>query len=474
MNPKLKDVYNPESFRAIGHQLVDLLADSLNNNLNKEREKVIDYIQPEKNYNHWDKITSSEPLSLFQKILDNSIQLQHPGYMGHQVCVPAPLAALAGFQGLMLNSGGAIYEMSAAASTIEKLCIDKLKPFFGFNEGDGILTSGGTIANLTALICARNVKAKEEVWSEGQNQKYAFMVSEEAHYCIERAVKIMGWGDEGIIKIPVDENFIMKNNLLEQHLQHAEKQGIQVLGVVGSAPTTSTGKYDKLKGIGEFCKLHNLWFHIDGAHGGPAVFSDKFKHLMDGCELADSITVDAHKMMMVPSLTTMLFFAKCEDSYKTFAQKAHYLFSENNMEWYNYGKRTMECTKVMLSTRIFVLLNTYGTEIFRENIDTCYENAQTFAGLIKKIDAFDLPVEPDSNILCFRYKAREEKHNNHINTLIRSALLDDGKFYIVLTTLNEKIYLRVSLMNPFTDKDEMMALLKSILKIADQLESSKY
>ncbi|MBK8819486.1 MAG: pyridoxal-dependent decarboxylase [Saprospiraceae bacterium] len=472
MHPKLKDVYNPENFRAIGHQLVDLLADSLHNNLDKSREKVIDYISPEKNYTAWEEMSRSEPITVFKKILENSIQLQHPGYMGHQVCVPAPLAVLAGFQGLMLNSGGAIYEMSAAASTIEKLCIDKLKPFFGFTEGDGILTSGGTIANLTALICARNIKAKEEIWSEGQNQKYAFMVSEEAHYCIERAVKIMGWGDEGIIKIPVDGNFVMKNNLLEQHFQKAKNNGIRVIGVVGSAPTTSTGKYDELKGIGKFCKIHNLWFHIDAAHGGPAVFSEKYKHLMAGCELADSITVDAHKMMMVPSLTTMLFFAKSDDSYKTFAQKAQYLFFEGNQEWYNYGKRTMECTKVMLSTRVFMLLHTYGTDIFGENIDACYENAGIFAGLIKSIDKFELAVEPDSNILCFRYKSNDEKYNNSINSLIRSALLNNGKFYIVQTTLNEKIFLRVSLMNPFTDKEDMMSLLKKILELAGQLENA--
>ena len=81
----------------------------------------------------------------------------------------------------MLNSGGAIYEMSAASSTLERLVIDTFKSYFGFDTGDGIITSGGTLANLTALICARNVKATEEIWQEGQNEKYAFMVSEEAH-----------------------------------------------------------------------------------------------------------------------------------------------------------------------------------------------------------------------------------------------------------------------------------------------------
>jgi L-2,4-diaminobutyrate decarboxylase len=155
----------------------------------------------------------------------------------------------------------------------------------------------------------------------------------------------------GIIKVPVDEHYKMKTEFLEPLYQKAKSEGIIVLGVVGSAPTTSTGIYDDLTAIGHFCQKHDLWYHIDAAHGGPAVLSAKYKHLMQGCDLADSITVDAHKMMMTPSLTTMLFFRKPEDSYKTFAQKAQYLWSDSTEEWYNYGKRTMECTKIMLSSR---------------------------------------------------------------------------------------------------------------------------
>lgn len=461
----LQQVFDPETFRNNGHLMVDILADHLYMMIYKTPEKVIDFKDPDANYQYWSESQIDSPNDYFQRIKENSIHLHHPRYMGHQVTAPAPLAALVGFEGLLLNSGGAIYEMSAASSTLEKLVIDIFKPYFGFHEGDGILTSGGTLANLTALICARNIKAPEDIWNEGQSEKYAFMVSEEAHYCIDRAVRVMGWGDTGIIKVPVDKTYKMNTDLLAEYYEKAISSGIKVLGVVGSAPTTSTGIYDDLKAIGLFCKERNLWYHIDAAHGGPAVFSEKYKYLMAGCDMADSITVDAHKMMMVPSLTTMLFFKNTKDSYRTFAQKAQYLWSVADNEWFNYGKRTMECTKIMLSMRIHVLIKAYGLKVFEEYLDKCYNLAQQFAMLISKESSMELAVTPDSNIVCFRINHSDKFIADDINRKIRQKILEEGHFYIVQTTLRDKVFLRTSIMNPFTTMEDLGQLLVYIKEI---------
>lgn len=458
----LEKVYDPEEFRRIAHKLTDILANNLAANLSRTTEKVIEFKEPDENYDWWLHKKFETPEEYFTAVMKNSIQIQHPRYIGHQVSAPAPLAALAGFEGMMLNSGGAIYEMSAASSTLERVVIDLLKGYFGLDAGDGIITSGGTLANLTALICARNVIAPEDIWNEGQHERYAFMVSEEAHYCIDRAVRVMGWGDTGIIKIPVDSNYKMRTELLKDFHQKAEHEGIKVLGVVGSAPTTSTGIYDDLISIGTYCMENKLWFHIDAAHGGPAVFSEKYKHLMAGCKLADSITVDAHKMMMTPSLTTMLFFKNSKNSYKTFAQKAQYLWSAADEEWFNYGKRTMECTKIMLSTRIYALLSTYGIEIFGEYVDKCYDLGHKFAAMIEEIPEFEIAVVPDSNIVCFRVVDNDIVKANKLNRNIRQAILEDGTFYIVQTILNDKVFLRVSIMNPFTTENDLKELLTKI------------
>ncbi|MFZ1749366.1 MAG: aminotransferase class V-fold PLP-dependent enzyme [Saprospiraceae bacterium] len=465
----LHTAYDAETFRKNGHLLIDLMADHLRDSLSRSHDRVIEYVIPDENYDTWMNQKFDSPIDYFKAVMQNSIHIHHPRYIGHQVSPPAPMAALAGMEGLLLNSGGAIYEMSAASSTIERVVIDQLKGYFGLDDGDGIITSGGTLANLTALICARNIKAPEDVWNNGQNEKYAFMVSEEAHYCIDRAVKVMGWGDAGIVKVPVDDQFRIRTDLLGLYYHQALDKGIKVLGVIGSAPTTSTGIYDDLADIGKFCVSHNLWFHIDAAHGGPAVFSAKYKHLMTGCHMADSITVDAHKMMMTPSLTTMLFFKRSADSYKTFAQRAQYLWGAADEEWYNYGKRTMECTKIMLSTRIYALMSTYGMDIFEQYLDQCYDMAKIMAGLIKSLPSFELATEPDSNIVCFRIKDTDTEKANRTNRQIRQALLDEGHFYIVQTLLNDTVYLRVSIMNPFTEKSDLEALLQNILSKKDNM-----
>ena len=292
------------------------------------------------------------------------------------------------------------------------------------------------------------------------------MVSEEAHYCIERAVKIMGWGEKGIIRIPVDDNYKMRHDLLETYLKKAEDEGIRVLGVAGSAPTTSTGIHDNLTEIGLFCQKHDLWFHVDAAHGGPAVFSDKYKHLMEGCQRADSIVVDAHKMMMVPSLTTLLFFARQDDSYKTFLQKAQYLWSGSEKEWYNYGKRTLECTKIMLSTRVYALMQSYGVEAFAENVHRCYDSAAFLANEIKKRPEFELATYPESNIVCFRVVTGDTEYNNALNKNIRQKMLASGHFYIVQTLLKGNVFLRVSIMNPFTTRDDMTEMLEEVVRFS--------
>ena len=286
------------------------------------------------------------------------------------------------------------------------------------------MTSGGTLANLTALLCARSEKG-QGVWVEGTKERYAFMVSEEAHYCIDRAVRIMGWGDQGMIKVPVDDRFVMKTELLQGLLDKARKNGVTVIGIVGSAPTTSTGNYDDLKAIGQFAKDNGLWYHIDAAHGGPVVFSKKYNFLMSGCALADSITVDGHKMMMMPGLTTSLLFRQGKQSFKTFSQEAQYLWTNSDDDWHNPGKRTFECTKLVMSLRYYTMIQEYGDQAFEAFVDQCYNNGKRFAQLVKSTKDIDLAVEPDSNIVCFRPSNCKTLESI---TKIRQEILEDGRF----------------------------------------------
>jgi L-2,4-diaminobutyrate decarboxylase len=457
MTDLLKKAYSSITFGRIIGDISQIIQNKLETAIKGERN-VINYVSPDDLYNQWVKKDYTSLHSLTEDIIQQSVLIHHPKYVGHQVCMPLPIGTVTSMLGSHLNNGMAVYEMGMAASVIDRLMVEELNPYFGYGpESAGIFTSGGTIANITALLCAR-AHHNPLSWKYGTNEKLGFMVSDQAHYCIDRAVKIMGLGDDGMVIIPSDQNYVADVSLLEEVFQNAKDKGITVIGIVGSAPSTATGKYDDLEIMGKFALKHKLWFHIDAAHGGPAVLSNKYKHLMHGCGLADSITVDAHKMMMMPALTTMLLFKNHEDSYKTFAQEASYLFGHEELDWSNYGKRTMECTKIMLGMRLYAAWKEYGPQIFIDNLERCYDLAKEFESLLLEHGQFELPVSPHSNIVCFRIS---EASNNEIET-IREKMLKEGKFYLLKTKLRDKVYFRCSLMNPFTTKEDLKIMITDI------------
>ncbi|GAB3169062.1 pyridoxal phosphate-dependent decarboxylase family protein [Telluribacter humicola] len=463
----LDQAYSADNFRQQGHALIDMMADYLERTTSeKNKEKTIQWQPPTDQLATWQEDAQqplADPLELFQDAIARSIHLHNPRYMGHQTTPPLPVTVLSSAVSALLNQGQAVYEMGMVGNSLEKIMSEYLARKLGFgSEASGFLTSGGSLGNLTALLAAR--AAVSNVWNEGhqEGQRWAVLVSEEAHYCIDRAARIMGLGTEGIIKVPVNERYQMRTDQLEQYYQQAISEGKQVLCVVGCACTTSTGSYDNLEAIAAFCQKYNLWFHVDGAHGAPAAFSPKYKHLVKGIEQADSVVVDYHKMMMTPSLSTAVIFKRSGDSYKTFAQRAQYLWAEQpgEEEWYNGGKRSVECTKNMSILNVYTILRTYGETIFRENIDRLYGLATTFAAQVRTNPAFELAYEPECNIVCLRYLT--ECDTNSFNQQIRQLLLEEGDFFIVQTILKGQTYLRVSLMNPLTTERELQELLGNI------------
>ncbi len=460
----LKNLYDSKSTHQKGQSLVNLIYKHLSST-HSGQSKTIPFKEPAEMLKYWESYNISDPIQIISDFVEQSIHLHNPRYMGHQVVPPVPDTILVSLITSLLNNGGAVYEMGMASNALEKIVLDRLIPYFGFDSNaGGIFTSGGTLANLTALLTARAVKIPK-LWQEGSHKKYAFMVSEEAHYCIERAVKIMGWGEDGIIKVPVNNKFKLDASLLEQYYHDATIDGIEIIGIVGSAPTTSTGIYDDLETIGQFSQKHDLWYHIDAAHGGAAVFSQKYGDLMKGSQLADSIVVDGHKMMMMPALSTKLIFKNKKHCNSTFQQEAKYLWEDQDYDWSNPGKATFECTKYIMSLQYFVIMQQYGIEAFQAFVDQCYDNGSRFAHLIKEDSFYDLAFLPESNIVCF--KPKHLVSTQHIS-FIRKTLIQQGHFYIVQTSIKNQAFLRVSLMNPFTTLKDMKDLLQTIKHISIQ------
>lgn len=481
MNQKIPTPFDPEFFRKNGHTLVDTLADYLKEALSGKEMPVLPWNEP-------DKLTEmfsfdsgggeKEPFDKFiRRIIDNSIHIHHPNYIGHQVTSPLPLAVLAQFCTTLLNNGAAIYEMGPVNMAMERNVIDRFGALIGYPKGfDGIFTHGGTAGNLTAMLAARQAKTEYNIWEDGikSEMKPGYMMSEQSHYSLGRNVKIMGLGEESIVKVPFDSEYRMRADLLEEYRKRAEDKGIKIISVAANSCSTATGTYDNLNAIADFCEKYGLWLHVDGAHGMGVLFSEKYKRLVSGIERVDSVVIDFHKMLLVPALNTLVMFRNGERSFETFAQKASYLFqkSQNNV-WYNSATRTIECTKSALGIIAYTAMKYYGENYYGEYINSRYDLAKRFAAIIESDTQMELATKPDSNIICFRYAPSEMEAMslNRINAAIRERIIKEGSFYIVQAEFSGKIWIRLTIINPVTSDNELKELVCLIKKIgAEELE----
>jgi L-2,4-diaminobutyrate decarboxylase len=481
LSSSLREAYSPESFRKMGYALVDQLADYLGKQPDSNANLVP---KPDELLEEFRGYLSGEavPAVVFNRIIESCVHVHSPNYMGHQVNPPVPTAALADLVNGILNGSTAIFEMGAPGVVMERLVIEQFSDLLGLStSAGGFLTHGGTLANLTALLAARAAKwPAGDPWKDGNRSiRPCVLVNEQAHYCIDRAVRIMGWGEEGIVSIPSDGAFRMRTELVGPAIEEALTMGKTPIAIIGSAGTTSTGSFDDLAALADLARQYELWYHIDGAHGAPVGLDPSKQHLVEGLAKADSVAMDFHKMLMSPGLTTALFFRENQEAYRTFHQKADYLlsFETGTEDWFNMGRRTFECTKSMISLRVFILLCTYGTDLFREYVKRVNALGQHLATLIRQKPALELVTPPDMNIVCFRFRplgqAASQEDLNHLNQMIRAGMLESGKYYIVQTTLRNQIYLRCTLTNPMTTEKELEGMLQQVVSTGNELHNFK-
>jgi L-2,4-diaminobutyrate decarboxylase len=473
--------FSPELFRKEGHKLVDILYDYFREITTRPETSVLPWIEPDRLAELFAFDSGGGENELFEnyikRIIDNSIHVHHPRYIGHQVTSPLPLTALVHLCTSLLNNAAAVYEMGPVNMAMERNVIKYLGTLTGFSgNADGIFTHGGTAGNLTAMLAARQVKTEYNIWEEGvrPGMKPGYMISGQAHYSIARNIRIMGLGNDSVIKVPVDRNFRMRTDMLEELKERSEEQGIKVISVVASACSTATGSYDDLEAAGDFCRKHDLWFHVDGAHGMGVLFSDRYRDRVRGIEKADSVVIDFHKMFLVPAINTLVLFREAGSSYQTFAQKASYLFQrQQDKEWHNSAARTIECTKSSLGVIAYTALKYYGKDYYKEYIESRYDLAERFAAMVKSDPQLELAVQPASNIVCFRYApgGSDENTLNGVNAAIRDRLIKDGTFYIVRVELDGKIWLRLTIINPMTSEIDLKYLLECVRDLGDRIST---
>lgn len=473
-------MFDAAAFRDHGHRLIDLLADQLDRHL-QGGGQVLSWSDVASEDRRWQQPLPQNPTldahglldRLKTDILPSSLAIHHPRNLGHQVAPPLPMAALCDLVAALSNQAMAVYETGPSATMLERQVVRWLCELIGWQQADGILTSGGAQANLTALLAARQVTCGEKnAWKHGvaKQSPIRILASEHAHYSIARAAGIMGLGTDAVIKVSADAQGSMRLDALIAAHRNCVKHGETVMAVAATAGCTPTGSIDPLLEIGRYCNAEKLWLHVDGAHGASALLSARHYGQLDGIALADSVVWDGHKLLYMPATVSAVLFRKAEHSYAAFAQHASYLFHGETpeAETFNTSYRTLECTKRMMGLKLWAAFSLYGLAGLGALVDAVFAKARMFAELLAGHAAFELLMAPQTNIVCFRHKKPDvdaASLNRH-QAQLRQEIVHSGAFHLTQVELHGNIWLRTTLMNPFTRQTDLEALLDTLAQLA--------
>tara|TARA_R110002111_G_scaffold258083_1_gene326895 strand:- start:147502 stop:149085 length:1584 start_codon:yes stop_codon:yes gene_type:complete len=501
---RIQAVYSPDLLSAASLALAELLTDHARS-LQNEEGNVLNWNPPVENIQaalqqlqqHPHQADSSEEAfdfslehrvqefrQLVQLMLDKGHNLHHPRYIGHQVPASVPLAGLFEAVTSVTNQVMAVYEMGPWATAVELALIQTIGKEIGFTPGQfsGLVTHGGSLANLTGLLTARNLCCPG-IWTQGPQAQLkstpALLVSSDAHYSVTRSAGILGIGTENIIKVALDEKRRMNPHALKETILQCQSENKKIIAVIACACATPIGAFDPLNEIADLCEQYQLWLHVDAAHGGPTCFSQQHQHLTAGLHRADSVVFDAHKMMFMPALSAFLFFKNKTHQFTAFQQQAPYLFDPSAPEIaeYDLGLRTIECTKRANSYALWGIWSLFGKQIFADFVNVTFETARRFYSLLLQTPDFEPLHEPECNIVVFRYQpewllALPGEQQNLIHFQLRRLIIESGEFYIVHSVLEGQAAFRVTVMNPLTTESHLKRLLETIRQKGSELQKS--
>ncbi len=370
------------------------------------------------------------------------------------------------FWGWVVGTGtaqGALSEMLAAGINfnmpggpfapvlVETQVLEWFKGVYGFPKGaSGLLVGGGSEANLLGIAVARNTKAGFDVRKLGQAAAPKRMVlygSTETHVCIDKAVQLLGLGEDNYRKIPVDDGFRMRVDLLEAEIRKDKAAGLQPFLVIGTAGTTNTGSFDDLEALADVCQREGLWLHVDGAFGAWAKIAKGTAPLVKGIDRADSLAFDLHKWMYMPFDVACTLIRREEDHFKTFAEHPDYFGNAATMKMRtDYG---LQVSRYFRSLKVWMGLKEHGLNKFGRLVQQNCDQAQYLAGLVKATPELELLAPVASNVVCFRYRVLglPDEALNQLNGKLPMMLMGMGVAMISDTKLRGRVALRVCVVN---------------------------
>ena len=411
-----------------------------------------------------------------EKILPNLVRPMSTNYMAHLHGSALLESIAAEIIIATFNQSMDSWDQAPAATEIEVEVIRNLCALYGYGEkADGVFTSGGSQSNLSGLLLARDWFCNEKLRYDvkkyglpGNFRKFRMYTSEVSHFSMEKSAHLMGLGYESVVKVPVNSAMQMDIKALEELIEADIKAGNLPFCAVATVGTTDFGSIDPMPAMRKLCDRYGMWLHADAAYGSGVILSEKYASRVNGLAACDSITVDFHKMFMLP-ISCSASLIKNGKYFDALTIHADYLNREEDEEdgYINLVNKSMQTTRRFDALKVWMSFKMRGKEGWSELITRCIDNAAYFYSQLKAADGFEVTNEPEISSVVFRLLPENgsSEDADTMNKRIRRELLHHKGVVIGQTVCNGNVCLKFTLLNPLLTNEKLDSLIALMLSL---------
>ncbi len=400
------------------------------------------------------------------EILPIAMRLDHPRCFGFIPSQPTWPGVLADFMVAGFNINQCSWLTSSGPSQLELVVIDWFRRWLGYPESaGGLLTSGGSAANLDAFVAAREAANHPE--------RASVYMSDQSHSALVRAARIVGVRPECIRMIPTDGRFRMDMGALVETVAEDRAAGLSPIAVCATAGTSSSGAVDPLEAMADYCEAQDIWFHVDAAHGGFAIVTEEGKKVLSGIERADSIVLDAHKWFFQPYEVGGLMVKDVRTLERAFATK-HDILQDTiwGADHPNFSDRGLQLSRSVRALKIWMSVQTFGMAAFRGNVSHGMALAHRIEEYIEESSVLEMLTPPTLGIACFRVNPANtdlgEDALEEINKTVLARVFWEDRAFISSTLLHGTFALRMCVINYKTTWNDVRETLEVISKFGTE------
>lgn len=471
---------SPEDFRRHGHAMVDWIADYYSR---IESFPVLSRVQPGEVRSHLPQAPpqQGEPFDRIlgdveRVILPGVTHWQSPKFHAYFPCNGSGPAILGDLLASGLGVQGMLWATSPACTELETHVLDWLVPMLGLPDkflssstGGGVIQDTASSANLCAVLAARERATQLDSNNKGCDGRLVGYASTQTHSSIEKAMKIAGLGSDNLRLIEVDESFAMRPDAFARQIQADKKAGLVPCFVCATVGTTSSTAIDPVREIGEICREHNLWLHVDSAMSGPAALCPEFRFINDGMEFVDSYCFDPHKWMFTSFDCDCFYVADRKHLIRTLSVLPEYLRNQATESGavIDYRDWHIQLGRRFRALKLWFVIRHYGVEGLQHHIREHVRLGQQFAGWIKSDPRFELAAPVPLNLVCFRLRSGDNDNQQLMNRLNQS-----GDLYLTHTKLGGKFTLRLCVGQTYTQARHVEQAWRRIQEEAAKLGNS--